>query len=205
MISKRYSASHCRRSQLAQHEDLSQEHDRLRRENERLRKQVAEQEKKIGEQEKKIDEKEKKIGEKEKQIADLERQLAAYRKNSSNSSKPPSSDGLAKPSRSCGHRQKSKRKPGGQKGHPGHHRPPVPLDQVQQIKPVLPVSCKHCGHHLPQRVEEVQTVGHPHCHQVTELPPIQPYVIEYQCLKVLCPVWGEGTRAPLTGQSTLRH
>jgi transposase len=201
MISKRYSASHCRRSQLAQHEDLSQEHDRLRRENERLRKQVAEQEKKIGEQEKKIDEKEKKIGEKEKQIADLERQLAAYRKNSSNSSKPPSSDGLAKPSRSCGHRQKSKRKPGGQKGHPGHHRPPVPLDQVQQIKPVLPVSCKHCGHHLPQRVEEVQTVGHPHCHQVTELPPIQPYVIEYQCLKVLCPVCGEGTRAPLPAEA----
>ena len=181
MISKRYSASHCRRSQVAHHEDLSPEHERLRRENEQLRKQVAEQEKKIAE-------KEKQIGENEKQIADLERQLAAYRKNSSNSSKPPSSDGLAKPSRSCGHQQKSKRKPGGQKGHPGHHRPPVPLDQVQQIKPVWPVSCKHCGHSLPQQVEDVQTEGHPHRHQVTELPPIQPYVIEYQCLKVLCPV-----------------
>ena len=34
-------------------------------------------------------------------------------------------------------------------------------------------------------------------HQVTELPPIQPYVIEYQCLKVVCPACGEGTRAPL--------
>ena len=211
MISKRYAASHCRLSHVAHEEDLSRERDRLRRENEQLRKQVAEQEKQIGEQEKKIHEKEKQIvekekkihekekqiGEKEKQIVDLERQLAAYRKNSSNSSKPPSSDGLAKLSRSCGHRRKSKRKPGGQKGHPGHHRPLVPLDQVQQIKPLLPVSCKHCDHSLPQRVEDVQTEGQPHRHQVTELPSIQPYVIEYQCLKVRCPVCGEGTRAPL--------
>jgi len=60
-----------------------------------LEKQVGEQEKQIGEQEKQIGEQEKQIGEQEKQIADLERQLALRKQNSTNSSKPPSSDGLA--------------------------------------------------------------------------------------------------------------
>src|SRR5450759_4552385 len=54
-----------------------------------------------------------------KQIADLERQLALRQQNSTTSSKPPSSDGLAGRQRALGHRTKSRRKPGGQVGHPG--------------------------------------------------------------------------------------
>src|SRR5207302_1056574 len=83
--------------------------ERLRRENEELRR-------KVGEQQKQISEREKQISEQEKQISDLERQLAGRQKNSSNSSKPPSSDSLTKPSRPGKQRKKGKRKAGGQTG-----------------------------------------------------------------------------------------
>ncbi|MHB1793837.1 MAG: IS66 family transposase [Acidobacteriaceae bacterium] len=160
--------------------------DLLLQENEKLRKQVAEQEQQIAEQ--------------QEQIGDLQRRLTAFEKNSSNSSKPPSSDGPFKPARARRPRPRSKRKPGGQLGHPGHWRPQVPPDQVQQVVPVLPLCCKGCGQSLPQRRDEIQEAGRPCCHQVTELPPIQPYVIEYQCHQVSCPHCGETTQAPLPAQ-----
>src|SRR6266571_3653556 len=50
------------------------------------------------------------------QIAELERRLGL---NSSNSGKPPSSDGLKKPARVSSLRERSGKKPGGQKGHKG--------------------------------------------------------------------------------------
>ena len=167
---------------LPSREQLHRENERLLRENEDLRRKVTEREGQIADA--------------EKQIADLERQLAGRQKNSSNSSKPPSSDGPAANSRSR-RRKKSQRKPGGQKGHPGHHRSLVPPDQVREVRPVLPVECRHCGHCLPRQPEEIQTTGTVQRHQVTELPPIQPFIIEYQCPKVVCPACGESTRAPL--------
>jgi hypothetical protein len=59
--------------------------ERQQRELERLREEVKERDERIAELQKKM-------GEKEKQIADLERQLALRKQNST---KPPSSDGLA--------------------------------------------------------------------------------------------------------------
>lgn len=169
-------------------------HD-LERENERLRRELAERDEQIRRQADQIAEQQKEIADAEKQIADLERQLALRKQNSTNSSKPPSSDGLAGEPRERGRRSKSRRKVGGQPGHRGTHRPLVPIAKVDEIVPVLPEQCQHCGQALPGDIEQVQTAGEPQRHQVTELPPIQARTIEYQCHRVVCPECGKGTRA----------
>jgi len=72
-------------------------------------------------------------------IADLERQLVA---NSRNYSKPPSSDGLAKPEPKS-LRKRTGRKPGGQPGRRGRT-----LEQVSDPDEVIrhePVCCAGCG------------------------------------------------------------
>src|SRR5450631_154865 len=182
-------------------EDQRKQLERQQRELEKLRDLVSERERQIAERDQKIAERDRKIAEAEKQIADLERQLAARRKNSTNSSKPPSSDVMAQTAQPRTRRKRSRRKPGGQKGHPGHHRPLVPAEQVQQVIPVLPAACKHCGEVLPQSMAEIKSVGEVQRHQVTELPPIKPFIIEYQCPKVACPCCGEATRAPLPAEA----
>src|SRR5438477_6855962 len=94
----------------------------LRRELERLQEKfkkrserIAELEKQVQEKEKELADAQKKIAEQEKQITDLERQLALRKRNSTNSSKPPSSDGLAGEQRPRGRKHKSQRKPGGRR------------------------------------------------------------------------------------------
>jgi len=157
----------------------AQEIERLRRENERLREQLAEQGKQLAEQ--------------AKQIADLQRQLALRQQNSTTTSKPPSSDGLAGKPRMRGRRQKSRRKRGGQPGHPGHWRWPVPANRVNQIVNLRPKRCRHCHHGLHQRDER----GEPRRHQVTELPPIDAHITEYRCYQRRCPACGQTTQAAL--------
>jgi transposase len=146
--------------------------ERLRRENERLRKENAEQ---------------------AKRITDLERQLALREQNSTTSSKPPSSDGLAGRQRERGRRRKSRRRPGGQVGHPGHHRALVPIERVQAMIDLVPDACRHCQHRLRARDE----AGDPRRHQVTELPPIEAHITEYRCHRRRCPGCGKTTQAPL--------
>jgi transposase len=153
----------------------------LRQENERLREKVHEQAKQIADA--------------EKQIAGLERQLALRQQNSTTTSKPPSSDGLAGQQRARGRREKSRRKPGGQPGHPGHWRPLVPLERVNHVVELFPPTCGHCQHALPARGREVTRA--PRRHQVTELPPIEAHITEYQCPHVVCPACGKTTQAPL--------
>src|SRR4029077_6599474 len=74
------------------------------------------------------------------QIAELERRLGL---NSSNSGKPPSSDGLRKPARVCSFPERSGKKPGGQKGHKGETLRQVtdPDDVVNHYPP----ACSVCG------------------------------------------------------------
>ena len=162
-----------------------------------LEKELADAQKKIAEQEKQITEQEKQITEQEKQITDLERQLALRKRNSTNSSKPPSSDGLAGEQRPRGRKHKSQRKPGGQPGHPGHHRPLIPTAEVNVLKVLLPERCQHCGRKLPQKADRVTTEGEPRRHQVTEIPEINPHTTEYQCPQVVCEHGQKTTQEPL--------
>lgn len=155
--------------------------ERLRQENERLRQENADQAKEIAE--------------KTKQIADLERQLALRQQNSVTTSKPPSSDGLAGRQRVRGRRQKSRRKPGGQPGHPGHSRPLVPAERVNVRVDLFPDACRHCQHALPAEARDA--AGEPRRHQVTELPAIEAHITEYRCHRVVCPACGKTTQAPL--------
>jgi transposase len=174
----------------------------LERENERLRRELADRDQRLRRQAEEIAKQKQQIADAAKQIADLERQLALRKQNSTNSSKPPSSDGLAGEPRLRGRREKSRRKAGGQPGHRGAHRPLAPAEKVTEVRTVLPEQCQHCGHHLPSQVEQVQTTGAVQRHQVTELPPIQAQVIEYQCHRVVCPECGESTRASLPEEAT---
>ncbi len=174
----------------------------LELENERLRRELAAKDQQICRQAEEIARQQQQITDAEKQIADLERQLALCKQNSTNSSKPPSSDGLAGEPRQRGRRKKSRRKVGGQPGHRGAHRPLVAVQRVDEVRPVLPEQCQHCGHSLPAQREQVQTTGAVQRHQVTELPPIQPRIIEYQCYRVVCPECGESTRAMVPEEAT---
>jgi transposase len=150
----------------------AQEIDRLREENDRLRKQLEEQ---------------------AKRIADLERQLALKQQNSTITSKPPSSDGLAGQQRARGRRVKSRRKAGGQPGHPGRHRELVPVERVHAIVDFAPDACRGCARRLHAR----HRIGEPRRHQVTELPAIAAHITEYRCYRRQCPDCGMITLAPL--------
>ena len=70
-------------------------------------------------------------------IAELERRLGL---NSSNSGKPPSSDGLKKPARVNSLRENSDKRPGGQKGHRGETcgRSPNQMRPSIIFRPVAP-------------------------------------------------------------------
>lgn len=74
--------------------NLEVENERLRRELASKDQQIRRQAEEIARQQQQITDAEKQISDAEKQIADLERQLALCKQNSTNSSKPPSSDGL---------------------------------------------------------------------------------------------------------------
>jgi hypothetical protein len=199
-------ANRYRQSNQPSREQLYRDNERLQRENDELRRQVAEREKEIIEREKDIIERakqiadaekqiadaekqiadaEKQIADAEKQIADLERQLGLRKQNSTNSSKPPSSDGLAGDQRPRGRKRKSRRKPGAQPGHVGHHRGLVPTAEVSAVEIRLPNQCGHCGERLPQDLRHVTAQGEPRRHQVTEIPPIKPHITEYQFPNVL--------------------
>ncbi len=111
----------------------------------------------------------------EAEVAELKRRLGL---NSRNSSKPPSSDGLAKPAPKS-LRERSGKKPGGQPGHSG-----ATLAQVADPNERLryePDACCGCGADLTDAPE----VGMQR-RQVFDLPPITVLVTEHQLIERRC-------------------
>ena len=123
---------------------------------------------------------EQKIIELTKKIAGLENRLNL---NSSNSSKPPSSDGYSKP-KPKSQRKKSKKKSGGQYNHQGHGKSMA--DKVTETVLITPDACPCCGENL----ENVN--GHKtDTHYVMEMPPIAINVTEYTTEEKTCPTCGK--------------
>jgi transposase len=127
----------------------------------------------------------------ERRVERLEEEL---RRNSDNSSLPPSQDPRpAKRRQKPAGQGRSGRPPGGQPGHPGSGRGLVPLERLDEVVEHLPARCSGCGHSL----EGVPTVGQPRRHQVAELPEVSVSITEHRLLRRGCPACGEQTKAAL--------
>ena len=120
-------------------------------------------------------------------IAKLEEQL---RRNSRNSSQPPSQD-KAEHKPVPEEEARPARVPGGQPGHVGRGRTLVSVEAVDAVVVHRPVACQACGALLlgydsaPQR------------HQITELPRVKATVTEHQAHTVICPCCGTTNRGTL--------
>jgi len=116
-------------------------------------------------------------------IAQLEQEVSQHknRKNSRNSSMPPSTDlskPVARPNQSL--RPKSQRKTGGQPGHTGETLTMSP--DPDKIERLVPLICKDCQHSLSQ-VEGFDLATR----QVIEVPVIKPFVVQYEQVGKICP------------------
>jgi transposase len=125
------------------------------------------------------------------QVDDLKAEITELRErlgqNSSNSSKPPSSDPPSykpKPPR-----EPKGRKRGGQPGHQGGARRLLPAAEVDHLIELKPAACTGCGRKL--RGGDPQ----PERRQVSEVPPVRVEVTEYRRHALRCPGCGALTRA----------
>ena len=108
-------------------------------------------------------------------------------KDSHNSSKPPSSDGLAKKPNPKSLRGKSGRRSGGQPGHPG-----CTLEFAERPDHTVvhnPEQCQHCGASL-----EEAPITRTERRQVFDLPPLKLEVTEHQAHTRCCPDCGHDNR-----------
>ena len=126
----------------------------------------------------------------EAQVREL---LAQLGRNSSNSSTPPSADPPGAPKPVV--KTPTGRKPGGQPGHPGHHRLRLPPERVDLIVPYLPTTCTRCRATLPTGPSPSDP--EPTWHQVAELPELAAVITEHQGHARTCPCCGHLNRAEI--------
>ena len=126
------------------------------------------------------------ITELKKRIKVLEDRLS---QNSTNSSKPPSTDW---PTKKRSLREKTGRSPGGQKGHKGHNLKMV--DNPDSIRVHRVSTCSKCSRSL----EDVLPTGY-RKRQVFDLPPIKVEVTEHRAEEKICPHCGQLNEASFPG------
>ena len=135
-------------------------------------------------------------------VEELERKIALLTRDSSNSSKPPSSDGPAAKPRARPPIKSKKRNPGGQPGQKGSNRDLIPTEEVDQVVAVVPQTCDHCGAALTPALGLDEPTGKYWRHQVVDIPHLKPEVVEYHrlCLRCSCGAenWG---KIPQTARS----
>jgi transposase len=120
----------------------------------------------------------------------LEGQLAAALKNSTNSSKPPSSD-IVKPPRGEPGPDASPRVPGGQPGHPKHERTPFAPEQIQAFFDYRVEVCPDCGQQLRPSGAAPLVV------QQVDLPEIPLHIEEHRQHEGYCPCCDKSFRGLL--------
>lgn len=130
--------------------------------------------------------------------------LARLAKDSHNSSKPPSSDGLKRQlPRTRSLRRKTGKKPGGQLGHPGEtlHLVAEP-DAVMEHRPTVCAACQASleGGEEGTAVEIVARERR----QVQDLPPIRLRVTEHQVLSLRCPACQQVTAGAFPAEAPSR-
>lgn len=147
--------------------ELETENDELRRQNAELRMQVETL---------------------TQQVAKLTEQVARLSKNSSNSSKPPSSDIVKPPKPDL---PKGPRKQGGQPGHKGATRRPFQDDQIDCLEERLLTDCPHC------QSAGLESTGQFKSQQVAELRENPLIITEYRLYGYRCATCGKLVWAPL--------
>ncbi len=127
------------------------------------------------------------------QVNDLQALVALLQErlklDSTNSSKPPSSDGPGRGGNRA-QRRASERARGAQKGHKGTSRAMLDESQVDQIIDCRPPDVCDCG-------ASVLAGSEPLRHQVFDVPPVRALVNEYRLYAGCCTGCGKKHRAPL--------
>jgi len=158
------------------------------------RKKTAKRNAKARKLEAKLEELRKENAELKAKIEDLIRQLALAKKDSSTSSKSPSSD-IVKPPR-AGKAKGKKLKIGGQPGHPLNERIPFSPDQIDHAHPLRFDCCPDCGAGLCLGKEPPKTF------QQVELAKKLVEIHEYQSHSQWCPKCKKVVFAPFPEEIT---
>jgi transposase len=156
----------------------------LRAVNTRLRELLAERDAQVAALAGELEEHRALVAALQAQVADLAAQVKV---NSKNSSRPPSSDGLARPEPKS-LRKKGARRPGRPKGQPG-----VTMqftDHPDRVVRHEPAACRECGHGLAGAGQTGMERR-----QVTEIPEVKATVTEHQMVERECPCCGQRTKA----------